>query len=109
MIQAKNTAIKYTEQDNNKLFNQELISKTCDEIKELLLEKNKSYGNSVFKPINLFSKLTASEQINVRIDDKLNRLKNGNNYNNEDTILDLIGYLIIKHIIDNEMNKKSND
>jgi len=68
----------------------------CDELKEFLLEKNKSYGNAVGDPIGIFAKNTALEQINVRIDDKLSRIKRGHEYGNDDTELDLIGYLIIK-------------
>ena len=71
------------------------IQEECDAIKAMLLEKNKSYGNSVFDPINIFSKNDWKEQIGVRIDDKLNRLKKGSAFEEEDTIKDLIGYLII--------------
>ena len=73
----------------------EAIKTECDALCEMLLEKNKSYGNSVFDPINIFSKNDWREQIGVRIDDKLNRLKKGEAFEQEDTIKDLIGYLII--------------
>ena len=67
----------------------------CDEIKNFLLEKNKAYGNSALDPINIFSKTTALEQIAVRIDDKLNRLKKGSEFQGDDTVKDLAGYLIL--------------
>lgn len=73
----------------------ESIAKACDEIKEMLLKKNASYGNSALAPMQVFSKSSALEQIKVRIDDKLSRLCKGSAYGNEDTILDLIGYLIL--------------
>lgn len=41
----------------------------------------------------------AVEQINVRIDDKLSRLARGNEYPGDDTELDLIGYLILKRVV----------
>lgn len=82
------------------------IIKHCREIEEMLLEKNKSYGNSALEPIRIFSKATTMEQINVRIDDKLSRIAKGNNYDNEDTELDLIGYLILKRIRTNLTKKK---
>ena len=66
------------------------------EIGKLLIEKNKSYGNSAIDPIRVFSKADRIEQIKVRIDDKLNRIMQGNNSFNEDTEKDLIGYLILK-------------
>lgn len=64
----------------------------------LLLDKNVAYGNSALNPIHIFSRSDASDQIDVRIDDKLNRLKNGSEYPGDDTILDLVGYLILKLI-----------
>ena len=74
---------------------QEQIAQVCDEIKELLLEKNRKYGDSALNPIRIFSKADSTEQIKVRIDDKLNRLKNLQADESEDTITDLIGYLIL--------------
>ena len=50
------------------------IEKVCDEIKELLISKNRKYGNSALKPNRIFSKCSATEQLLVRIDDKLNRI-----------------------------------
>ena len=74
------------------------IKHVCEEVKALLLEKNKSYGDSAMHPINIFSNVTAQEQMNVRIDDKLNRIKRGKEYKGDDTELDLIGYLILKRV-----------
>lgn len=70
----------------------------CMAITKLLLKKNIAYGNSALEPSNIFAKATAKEQIAVRIDDKLNRLKKGSEFEDEDTILDLIGYLILYRI-----------
>jgi hypothetical protein len=71
------------------------------EIAELLINKNISYGSSFDSPINIFSKNSAEEQLYVRIDDKLNRIKKGKEYASEDTILDLIGYLVLLRIVKN--------
>lgn len=65
------------------------------EIIQLLLDKNIAYGNSFQAPLSVFSKVSKEEQLNVRIDDKLNRLKNGSEYPGDDTVLDLVGYLIL--------------
>ncbi len=68
-------------------------------IKDLLLEKNAKYGDSALKPINVFSKLDAEEGIMARIDDKMSRIKNsGLNVDTEDTLNDVIGYLILLKI-----------
>jgi len=77
---------------------QERIAKVCDEIKQLLLEKNRKYGDSALNPIRIFSTADSTEQLKVRIDDKLNRLKNLQADESEDTITDLIGYLILLKI-----------
>jgi hypothetical protein len=75
------------------------IAKTCEDIKTLLLEKNANYGNSALQPLGVFSKLNAAEAIMARIDDKLARIRNkGLNDATEDTLDDLIGYLILLKI-----------
>ena len=56
---------------------QSQITIVCDDIKELLLEKNRKYGDSALNPNRIFSKADAVEQILVRIDDKLNRIQKG--------------------------------
>ena len=74
-----------------------LIAKICDDIRDLLLKKNRAYGNSALEPIRVFSKANSCEQILVRIDDKLNRIKQGANIlsEDEDVLQDLIGYVIL--------------
>lgn len=71
-------------------------------IQDLLVAKNEAYGNSALDPVNIFSKSTAVEQIKVRIDDKLSRLYHGKEYGDEDTITDLMGYLILLRIAERE-------
>ena len=63
----------------------------------MLLEKNRQYGNSALKPVRIFSKADATEQILVHIDDKLSRLARGQAAG-EDVVLDLIGYLILLRV-----------
>lgn len=86
---------------------EEYIKRVCKEVEELLLAKNESYGNASAEPINVFSKLSPLEQINVRIDDKLNRLKRGKEYGQEDTVMDLIGYLILRRALELKMYEQS--
>lgn len=78
---------------------QQHISDVCDELKDFLLAKNKAYGNSAAEPLRIFSRVDSIEQLNVRIDDKLSRIARGNEYDGDDTELDLIGYLILKRAI----------
>lgn len=65
-----------------------------DSVKAMLVEKNKAYGNSALEPTRVFSRATPVEQLLVRIDDKLSRIKSGT-ADNEDTIKDLVGYLAL--------------
>ena len=86
---------------------QKMISAECNNIKEILLQKNKEYGNSAINPVRIFSSADNIEQINVRLDDKLSRIKNkGNKTIKEDTVLDLIGYLILRQIAIKMINYK---
>lgn len=79
-------------------FSTQLI-KVLNEISNLLNEKNKKYGNSALEPCRIFSKANMVEQLLVRIDDKLSRIKTtGLEAADEDTLNDLIGYLILLKI-----------
>jgi hypothetical protein len=60
-----------------------------------LVEKNRKYGNSALDPIRVFAKSDTLEQIRVRMDDKINRIKNGQADEDEDVYKDLAGYLIL--------------
>ena len=81
-----------------KIDAQRLIAEECDRIKSLLLEKNRKYGNAALNPIKIFSTSGPEEQINVRLDDKLNRIRNRQNDEDEDVEWDLLGYLILKRV-----------
>ena len=84
------------------------ISGVCDDIKELLIHKNRKYGNSALKPCRVFSKASLVEQLLVRIDDKLNRIMQGAGLlaDDEDVINDLIGYLVLLKIGMNDEKDK---
>ena len=85
------------------------ISCVCDDIKELLIHKNRKYGNSALKPCRIFSKSSPVEQLLVRIDDKLNRIMKGAGLlaNDEDVVNDLIGYLVLLKIgMNDEKNQE---
>jgi len=87
------------------------ITKATNAVRDLLLEKNAAYGDSALKPANIFAKGSAIDNIACRIDDKLMRIKNkGLNDATEDTIQDLIGYLILLKIaIEDERSQPVGD
>ena len=74
------------------------ICTVLDEIKEMLLEKNKRYGDSALHPVRVFSKADPIESLLVRMDDKLSRIRNLDPNDSEDAYLDLLGYLVLHRI-----------
>lgn len=77
---------------------QQDIVEECNAIADMLCEKNRKYGDSALHPVRVFSTCGPVEQINVRLDDKLSRLRSAQGDDAEDAELDLIGYLILKRI-----------
>lgn len=71
------------------------IGEELEKIRVMLVEKNRKYGNAALEPLNVFSKLSSREQILVRLDDKLRRIRQAAPGDEEDSILDLIGYLVL--------------
>lgn len=97
--ECKNTVL--CSYDKRSLGNiQAMIAEEFDRIKAIVLEKNHTYGNSIHQPTNIFSKSSPEEQLNVRLDDKIKRVKDGDiNAFDESPEEDIIGYLIHKIIM----------
>lgn len=74
------------------------IIRECNAIRSMLLAKNQAYGDSALNPTRIFSKANSMEQIRVRIDDKLSRMQRGTDFEEEDTVADLIGYMILLRV-----------
>lgn len=74
------------------------IIEECTKLGDMLLEKNRKYGDSALSPIRVFSKASVTEQILVRIDDKLSRIRTAALGEDEDVVQDLLGYLILLRI-----------
>ena len=108
----------YKRQDTNEFFCLDLYQHSvsapsgqkiwvaCHEIAQLLIDKNISYGDSALSPSRIFAQSDEIEQIKVRIDDKLNRVKNNQGFAGDNDIDDLIGYLILLKIA---VDKSSNN
>ena len=84
---------------------QEEIKKKCDEIRDLLLEKNIAYGNSVFDKGLLFE-VDPMYAIQARINDKLNRIKSKETYMSENDLMDVTGYFILLQVLRDKMNDR---
>jgi len=73
------------------------VYEVTNSIAELLITKNRKYGNSALEPINIFNDQTPYEKILTRIDIKLERIK-ANGLNGDikyDSLNDLISYLLL--------------
>ena len=78
-----------------------LIVEEMDALKALLLAKNRDYGNSALDPVRVFSQAVPVSQLEIRIDDKLSRIQQTSQHGatvKEDTLRDLIGYLVLYRI-----------
>lgn len=85
----------------------EKIQAVGQEVIDLLIEKNKSYGDSALEPANIFANGSATENLCSRIDDKLMRIKTqGLDGYGEDNVKDLIGYLFLLMIAQREQQPK---
>lgn len=71
------------------------IREMMKEITDLLLEKNRKYGNSALKPVRIFSQADTIEQFKVRLDDKLSRIVSAQLDEDEEVLNDMIGYLVL--------------
>ena len=81
--------------DNMLQGSQRKIYEICNQIRDMLVDKNRKYGDSAINPVRVFSKSDNIEQLKVRIDDKISRIMSDQMDDDEDTIKDLVGYLVL--------------
>jgi hypothetical protein len=90
--------IKQTLEDSDN-ETQQAIAEVGVALTHLLLLKNRRYGDSALKPLDIFARnMTPRERMAVRMDDKLNRIRNGlgaNGGDGEHPAIDLAGYLLL--------------
>ena len=70
------------------------LDRALDELRTMLLEKNLAYGNSALDPVRIFSAASPTEQIKVRLDDKLSRAVRGLDQG-ENVADDFVGYFVL--------------
>lgn len=72
------------------------ISEILDAMKDLLLYKNKKYGDSAINPKKIFYKGDSTNSILIRLDDKLSRILNSEEEKPRiNDCCDIIGYLTL--------------
>lgn len=92
------------------------ISNRCREICRMLINKNRAYGDSALQPIGVMTNSNALDLIATRIDDKLSRIKNQGGLvgamsgeDTEDSVMDLIGYLILALVCASSVRENANE
>ena len=75
---------------------QQKIIEMTDAMRDLLLYKNKKYGDSALKPKRIFYKGTTLSSILIRLDDKLSRvMENNDKLPRINDVADIIGYCVL--------------
>lgn len=86
---------------------EELIEGEFDRLKEMVIQKNIDYGDSLQNGSQTFFKGSRTTGILCRLNDKMSRIEAvGVNENTIDTVDDIIGYLIHLRIAYNKDAKK---
>lgn len=80
--------------NNQNKSTQEKIDILFDNFKDFLKEKNRRYGDSALKPVQIFSKVEADSQICNRLDDKLSRIATAEELKKND-VADIFGYIAL--------------
>jgi hypothetical protein len=75
------------------------LLEVCVDLAVFLMGKNLAYGDSALKPLRAISKADPTEQIRVRMDDKLSRIVRGEAAG-EDALKDLVGYWVLLQVLE---------
>ncbi len=81
--------------DEQKAPAEDEIRATCAALADMLVEKNRAYGDSALSPRRIVSTASPSAGILIRIDDKLSWIQNGDGNESEDVWRDLAGYVVL--------------
>jgi hypothetical protein len=83
------------------VINEQSIREACNHLADVLVQKNHDYGNSVEEQFRGYG----DTSINLRLEDKLRRLKNLSkksaqvNEKKSETVLDAAGYSLLAYIL----------
>lgn len=70
------------------------VRRILTDVGDIVVARNKEYGNSALDPVRVFSKSDRMEQLKVQLDHKLSRIARGGDPG-IDTLRDLIGYEVL--------------
>ena len=70
------------------------VRRILTDVGDIVVARNREYGNSALDPVRVFSKSDRMEQLKVQLDHKLSRIARGGDPG-IDTLRDLIGYEVL--------------
>ena len=70
------------------------IQRLFENFAEFVQEKNKRYGDAALSAEKIFSKVEPTNQVCIRLDDKLSRIKVSTKFRKND-VVDAFGYLAL--------------
>jgi len=74
---------------------EENITSVLNSLCDLIVEKNRRYGDSALEPVRLFApRIEPGDAIRIRLDDKLARVRNSGELRKND-VADIMGYLCL--------------
>lgn len=96
-------------ENRERIIQNQAIECAIGKISDTLIKKNAAYDGSAFKEILIAGQRIPAEQtILVRITDKMRRLQSSSaEFDSEDTLLDLAGYIILLKALKSYQGAKS--
>jgi hypothetical protein len=91
-------SVQHDRREQAQIIFQKDLQQVLHRLQEMLIEKNRKYGDAALNPKQTFSRAPVTELIKVRIDDKLSRIENRQTDEDEDPAWDLLGYLVLLQI-----------
>lgn len=79
---------------------EEVRKNVLESLRNVLIEKNKRYGNAALEPLNIFYSGMATSSICIRLDDKISRVRNSEVLRKND-MFDLLGYGVLLCLAEN--------
>lgn len=83
------------------------IKRKFDSIRDLVLEKNRLYGDAALNPYSVFSKISPADRLRSRIDEKISRYRNHKAGDLESPLVDLVGCLVLLILAEEDERQKT--
>ena len=99
--------IKETINNNKDKESSDRIKRKFDSIRDLVLEKNRLYGDAALNPYSVFSEISPADRLRSRIDEKISRYRNRKEGDQESPLVDLVGCLVLLILAEEDERRKT--